>query len=541
MALLVTNIIWSEGGDPAGPIAERLEVAVEEIAEWKLLKRSVDGRRRPPVWLTNYRVELSIDEEAVLAKGKHGVRLYSDRDEQRYAEYDPSAEVRSPWPAGERPIVVGAGPAGLFAALRLAEAGAPAVLLERGGPVEERHHDVRRFWRHRELDPESNVVYGEGGAGAFSDGKIYTRRRDGELGWIFRRLVEFGADPEILEEGWAHLGTDRIREILPRLRGRLIELGVEVRFHAAVRDLIVEGGRCVGVALDGGEELRGCAVMMATGHSARDAFEMMLRAGAEASQRPIHIGARVEHPQSVIDRARYGDRVGELPAASYRLTSRPPKRKGRPEIRPAHTFCMCPGGTVVSATNHPERVVVNGMSYSKRRAFHANSAVVVEVRPEDYPGDDPMAGVRFQDAIERAAFKAGGGGFVAPAQRVEDFLAGRVSSELPRVSYPMGVTSVELRDVLPDVIVRGMVEALRHFGRRLPGFDGPEGVLIAPETRTTAPLRFHRDRGTYESTSLPGLMPLGEGAGFAGGIASAALDGLRAATVLVDRHAPRRR
>ncbi len=503
-----------------------------------LLKRSVDGRRRPPRWLANYRVELTggeAAEGAVLARKLHGVRRFSARDERRHAVDEGHAVRRQAWPSGVRPIIIGAGPAGLFAALRLGEAGAPAVLLERGAPVEERHHDVRAFWRRAVLDTESNVVFGEGGAGAFSDGKIYTRRRDGELGWIFRRLVDHGADPAVLEEGWAHLGTDRIREILPRLRARLVELGVEVRFHACVGGFLVEGGRCVGVRLRSGEELRGGPVLMATGHSARDTWQALIDAGAAAEQRPIHVGARVEHPQRLIDEARYGGPRGELPPASYRLSSRPPG--GR--VRRAHTFCMCPGGTIVGASNHPGHVVVNGMSYSGRRAFLANSAVVVEVGPADYPGDDPLAGARFQAAIEQQAWRLGGGDFRAPGQRVVDLLTGRGSTELPKVSHPLGATPTDLRELFPDAIIEGMLAALRHFDRRLPGFAGPDGVLLAPETRTTAPLRFSRDRQTMQSTTLPGLMPLGEGAGYAGGIVSAALDGYRAAHLLVDQHCPR--
>jgi len=533
MSILVAEVIWpGPDEDPVSAIAVHIEVPASQIAQVQLLRRSVDARARPPVWRANYRVDLTGGEDAVLARGLHGVRAFTERDSQRYSVDDPPAPARSAWPQGVRPIVVGAGPAGLFAALRLGEAGASAILLERGGPVEDRHYSVRDFWRHGRLDPASNVVFGEGGAGAFSDGKIYTRRRDGDLGWIFRRLVAFGADPEILAEGWAHLGTDRIREILPRMRARLVDLGVEVRFGATVMGFVVENGRCVGVRLADGSECRGGPVIVATGHSARDTWEAMLEAGATAEARPIHIGARIEHPQRMIDQSRYGQPRGELPPASYRLRSSPR------DARSAHTFCMCPGGTVVPATNHAGRVVVNGMSYSKRQAFFANSAVIVAVEIADYPGSDALAGVRFQDAIEEMAFTEAGGDYRAPAQRVEDFLRDTPSDALPRTSHTLGVSPVDLRSVLPAPIIAGMKAAIQFWDRKVPGFGGPDGVLIAPETRTTAPLRFHRGED-LSSPTVADLLPVGEGAGYAGGIVSAALDGYRAASVLVERFAPR--
>ena len=536
MTLLVTNILWPGiDGDARREIAQRLGVEVAEIVSIQLLKRSVDGRRRPPVWLANYCVELSENSGFLLRDEMHGVRPFTARDKQRARQLKPEP-VRHPWSSPQRPIVVGAGPAGLFAALRLGEANACPILIERGGPVEDRHTAVRAFWRHRQLDPETNVVFGEGGAGAFSDGKIYTRRRDGDLGWVFQRLVDMGADPEILEEGWAHLGTDRIQAILPRLRKRLVELGVEVRFHSCVSSLIVEQGSCVGVRLRDGAEIRGGPVIMATGHSARDTWRLMMEGGAVAEQRPIRIGARIEHPQHLIDVARYGQERGDLPPASYRMVSRPPVRMA---LRGAHTFCMCPGGTVVGATNQPGRVVVNGMSYSRRRAWWANSAIIIEVNASDYVDASPMAGVQFQDDIERAAFVAGGSDFRAPAQRVSDFVTGRDTLELPRVSYPQGCTPADLNALFPDPIRKGLAGAIRFFVRKIPGFAGSDGVLIAPETRTTAPLRFLRGPDLC-STTLPGLMPVGEGAGYAGGITSAALDGYRAAQIIIDRFSPRK-
>jgi uncharacterized FAD-dependent dehydrogenase len=485
-----------------------------DVTRALLIRRSLDVRARTPTWRGNFRV----DAEGV-PPGRPGVRPWTERDEVRQSGTI-AAPTRS-W--STRPIIVGAGPAGLFAALRLAEVGAPAILLERGGPVEDRVPAVNRFWRGEPLDPECNILYGEGGAGTFSDGKIYTRRRDGELGWIFRILVEAGANPGILQEGWAHLGTDRVRKILPVLRERLRTAGVEVRFYAAVGEFLVEGGHCVGVRTTAGETIRGGPVIVACGHSARDTARALLRAGAAADARPIAIGARIEHPQALVDAARYPEGRGELPAASYRLAWTPP------EGRATYTFCMCPGGLIVPAQSEAGQVVVNGMSFSTRMARWANAALIVQVVPGDYGDGGALAGYAFQEAIERRAFELGGGDYSAPAQRVDDFLEGRPTTDLPRTSFPMGVASVDLARLLPPFVVEGMRTAIRRFGKQIAGYAGPEGVLVAPETRTTSPVRFRRDPRTLESPTLPGLLPCGEGAGYAGGIISAALDGYRVA------------
>ena len=516
MAILIGNVPWFEGKDERTVVARHLGVDVTEIDSLRLLKKSLDARHKKQSWRAVYRLEVR-HEDAVLRKNP-SARRWTSRDSGRYALHDGAPECRSDWPDGFRPIVVGAGPAGLFAALFLAEAGAPVVLLERGQPVEGRVGAVNGYWRGKlDLDVENNLLFGEGGAGTFSDGKIYTRRRDGELGFIFKRLADFGADPEVLADAFAHLGTDKVRALLPIFRARLVELGVDVRFGARVDDLMIEAGRCVGVRLADGSSVAGGPVLVGHGHSARDTTEMMVRCGVKAEQRPIAIGARVEHPQQLIDQSRYGrERGSELPPASYRLSM------NRDDGRSAHTFCMCPGGMVVPASNHAGRVVVNGMSFAARRSYWANSAVIVAVEVDDYGAPDPLAGYRWQDAIETKAFELVGQTTRAPAQRVVDFLSDRVSEDLPRTSYPMGVVSTDLRTLFPPEIIEGMKAALRHFNQKIEGFTGDDGVLIAPETRTTSPVRFVRDE-QGQSVTVNGVYPIGEGSGYGGGIISSAL------------------
>lgn len=528
MALFVWNVEWpGEGVDPSGEVAKALGVRVSAVQDVRMLKKSLDARKRRQIWRATYRVELS-DEAAVLARKPRNVRAWTERDALRHGDIDP-APPRRDFPEDFRAVVVGAGPAGLYAALYLAESGASVTLLERGEAVEQRVNTVNGHWRgKRALDPESNVVFGEGGSGTFSDGKIYTRRRDGDLGYIFRRLVDFGADQEVLQDAWAHLGTDKVRAILPRFRARLQDLGVDFQHGTCATELLTEDGRAVGVRCANGAEYPAHAVVVAAGHSARDTAAMLVKAGAEAEARPIAVGARIEHPQTLVDEARYHGERGELPAASYRLA------EDLDDGLKVRTFCMCPGGMVVPASNHPGRAVVNGMSFAARRSFWANSAVVVEIDPALYGGDGPLAGYDFQDRIERRCFDAAGGEDKAPAQRVDDFLADRASEELPRTSYPRGVAPCRLDELLPPEVVRGMKAGIEAFDRTIPGFNSDRGVLIAPETRTTSPVRFLRG-DDYASTTLDHLYPSGEGAGYGGGIVSCALDGMRVGRAIAER------
>jgi uncharacterized FAD-dependent dehydrogenase len=526
MALMVHNVAWpGDDGDDQAAVALHLSVDRGRVVAARLVKKSLDARHRPQTWRAVYRVEV-LDEDRLLAKNPPSTRRWNARDEGRYG-LDDGAPAAVDWAGRSRPIIVGAGPAGLFAALYLAEAGAPVILFERGGPIEDRVPAVNHFWRRKvDLDPENNLVFGEGGAGTFSDGKIYTRRRDGELGFIFRRLGDFGAPESVLSDAYAHLGTDRIRAILPPFRERLRELGTEIRFHTRVDRLLVENGVCVGVVLADGDEVRGGPVVVATGHSARDAAQMMLDAGAKAQQRSIAVGVRIEHSQVLVDAARYGSAErGDLPPASYRMAFNPAGE------RKVHTFCMCPGGVVVPASNHSGRVVVNGMSFSARRAKWANSALIVEVNPSDYGADDPMAGFRWQDEIEARSF-AISGDYTAPAQRVSDLFAGVASTDLPRSSFPMGIAPTDLREILPGFAIEAIKRSITAFDAKLTGFGGQEGILIAPETRTTSPIRFLRDDRQC-SISVRDLYPTGEGSGYGGGIISCALDGLRTARAIV--------
>jgi uncharacterized FAD-dependent dehydrogenase len=531
VALLISNVPWPDAdADPIPALAKRLGVPAAAISGVSLIRRSLDARHRKQVWTAAFKLDVA-DEARILAKQLAGVRAWTARDDGRYGTVDQNPVRRTPDPR-VRPIVVGAGPAGMFAALFLAESGIPVRLFDRGGPVEARVKAVNGYWQRKlPLDPENNILFGEGGAGTFSDGKIYTRRRDGELGYIFRKLVECGADPAILSDSFAHLGTDKVRAILPVFRKKLVDLGVDLRFGARVGALIVEGGVAVGVRLADGTEERGGPVILAAGHSARDTARMLVAAGAAAEARPIAIGARIEHPQALIDRASYGKERGELPAASYRLAFNP--RHGRH----AFTFCMCPGGMVVPAANDAGRVVVNGMSFAARRAHWANSAIIVQVEPSDYGAPDPgtpaaLAGYDWQDRIERASYAAGGAGDEAPAQRFVDLVDKKASTELPKSSYPMGVRPWDLRDLLPAPVIDGMIAAIRSFDHKLEGFAGPEAVLIAPETRTTSPVRFLRDDAGMSPT-IRDLYPIGEGAGYGGGIVSCALDGVRVARGVV--------
>ncbi|HRK69775.1 MAG TPA: FAD-dependent oxidoreductase, partial [Hyphomonas sp.] len=441
-----------------------------------------------------------------------------------------------PAPHRLRPIVIGAGPCGLFAGLILAELGLRPIILDRGKVVRERTKDTWGLWRRSELNPESNVQYGEGGAGTFSDGKLYSQIKDPRfLGRkVLNEFVAAGAPPEILTEAHPHIGTFRLVTMVESLRAKIESLGGEYRFQHRVTDIELDRGpdgrhSLRGLHLHTGEFLEADHVVLAVGHSSRDTFKALHDRGVHIEAKPFSIGFRIEHPQSWIDKAMFGPCAGhpDLGAAAYSLSHR--ARNGRT----AYSFCMCPGGTVVAAASEPEHLVTNGMSQYSRNERNANAGFVVGISPSDYPSDHPLAGIDLQRQLESRAFAAGGRDYFAPGQRVGDFLAGRVSTSLGPVipSYRPGVRPTDLAPLMPDYVIEAMREALPVFGRKIPRYDDPDALLTGVETRTSSPIRITRGKD-FQSLNVRGLFPAGEGAGYAGGILSAGVDGIKSAEAL---------
>jgi uncharacterized FAD-dependent dehydrogenase len=499
-------------------IVKKLRIAASALVDFRVVRRGQDARKKPNI-LYVYTIDAAIaDEAAVLARLNDPHVKPAPDTQYKFVARAPEKFAR--------PLVIGAGPCGLFAALILAQMGFAPIILERGKPVRERTKDTWALWRNNVLTPESNVQFGEGGAGTFSDGKLYSQVKDPRhLGRkVMTEFVKAGAPEEILMEAHPHIGTFRLVPMLESLRRTIEGLGGEYRFQSKVTDLLIRDGHIHGVTLEDGEEIAADHVVLAVGHSARDVFEMLHARGVAIEAKPFSIGFRVEHPQSLIDKARFGASKKELGAAEYRLVHHAANG------RSVYSFCMCPGGTVVAAASEPGRVVTNGMSQYSRNERNANAGIVVGITPEDFPGASPLAGVELQRHWESQAFLAGGGTYAAPAQRVGDFLKGRASTALGSVvpSYRPGVTPTDLSSCLPDYTILAIREALTAFGKQIKGFDMDDAVLTGVETRTSSPVRVPRGED-FQSVNLRGLYPAGEGAGYAGGILSAGMDGIKVA------------
>ena len=503
-------------------IVQRLKMADGDLLDFSVFKRSHDARKVRIELLLVYIVDCKVKNEAALLKKfskDHNISLTPDTS-YHFIGHARHAPVK-------RPVIIGFGPCGIFAALILAQMGLRPIVLERGKAVRERTQDTWGLWRKKILNPESNVQFGEGGAGTFSDGKLYSQIKDPKHYGrkVLNEFVKAGAPEEILYVSHPHIGTFRLVGMVENMRAEIESLGGEIRFQQKVSDVLIDNGQVRGVTLESGEQIETDHVVLALGHSARDTFQMLHERGVFMEAKPFSVGFRIEHPQSLIDKARFGKFAGHplLGAADYKLVYHASNG------RSVYSFCMCPGGTVVAATSEPNRVVTNGMSQYSRNERNANAGIVVGITPADYPGG-PLAGVDLQRELESRAFELGGGTYEAPGQLVGDFVAGKPSTEFGSVtpSYKPGVHLTDLASSLPDYAITAIREALPAFDKQIRGFYMHDAVLTGVETRTSSPVRITRG-DDCQSLNVKGLYPAGEGAGYAGGILSAGVDGIKVA------------
>ncbi len=515
--------------------AARLRVRPDDIRNWAIVRRSLDARR--------HRVQFTYNLELALAgPRKREVQLVKRlrRNDVTLLNGEHVPEPRpGKEPLPERPVIVGFGPAGMFAAYLLAQFGYRPLIIERGFDVSTRHRDIMMdYYRKRIFHPESNLLYGEGGAGTYSDGKLYTRVHDPRVRTVLEIFYQHGANPDILIEGKPHIGSDKLPGICRRIRHRIESLGGQVRFGARLEDLIVEDGTTTAVVVNG-ERIACGPVLLAIGHSARDTLRLLAARGVAMETKPFQVGVRIEHPQELVNRWQFGDLCGHtrLPPADYHLVA---KGAAGP-YGDVFSFCMCPGGMILPTNESPGLIATNGASRSSRGGPFANAGLVITLDPREVcPGADrdPLATLTYQEKLERAAFDLTGRTYEVPAQRANDFLAGRQSDGKLETSYPLGGQWVDLRELLPPGLADAIARGIAQLDARLPGFGGPDALITAPETRASGPLRITRDPATRESVSTRNLYPVGEGAGYAGGIISAAIEGLKTAELLVTRYAP---
>ncbi|MDM8009193.1 MAG: FAD-dependent oxidoreductase [Phycisphaerae bacterium] len=516
--------------------AKRLRVKREDIRVWALVRRSLDARRHDQLGFV-YTVELALSgpprREAQLVK-----RLRRADVALIKCEEPPLLEPGSE-PLPGRPVVVGFGPSGMFAALLLARHGYRPLVIDRGPDVKTRHRDILvGFYREHRFNPESNLLFGEGGAGTYSDGKLYTRVNDPRIRFILETFYHHGAEPDILIDGRPHIGSDKLPGICRRIRQRIEQLGGEIRFAARLDDVVMRDGALSAVVVNG-ETIACGPVILAVGHSARDTLRMLGRRGVTFEPKPFQLGVRIEHPQAMVDRWQYGPHCGHhrLPPAEYHLIA-----KGAAGLRgDMFSFCMCPGGIILPTNESPGEISTNGASRSRRNSPLANSGLVVTIDPREAHAPvqtDPLAAFDFLEQIERTAFEITGQSYKLPAQRACDFIQGRPSDGKLETSYPLGGQWSDLRRILPEWVAQSIARGIEQLGRRLPGFGGAEALVAAPESRASGPIRMIRDPQTRESVSTKNLYPVGEGAGYAGGIISAAVDGLKSAETIISRFRP---